>query len=218
MMHQDNNFKKTILTLCACFILSGCSKGTYHRSYIGAYFLTPSIELSIYIEENAIKCEFGFNPEKKVVYCSLFENTEEYDKICEINQDMNFKKYKYVWNYPRSIYPDISSILITSDLDLDSAHPAGTPLNDLFYTTFFSYHEFIDRGYDSQSYGGGKRHHLKVSEVRPDLLSIIDASGIYFDFNSKSAKNIINTTHNLTFSLTYVDGTTMSNSIEYTFQ
>ncbi len=217
-MHQDNNCKKIILTLCSCFILSGCGKGTYHRSYIGAYFLTPSIELSIYKEENAIKCEFGFNPKKKVVYCSLFENTEEYDKICEINQDMNFKKYKYVWNYPRSIYPDISSILITSNLDLDSAHPAGTPLNDLFYIMFFSYHEFIDRGYDSPSYGGGSRHYLKVSEVQPDLLSIIDASGIYFDFNSKSAKNIINTTHNLTFSLTYVDGTTMSNSIEYTFQ
>ncbi len=217
-MHQDNNFKKIIFTLCSCFILSGCGNGTYHRSYIGAYFLTPSVELSIYEKENAIKCEFGFNPEKKVVYCSLFENTEEYDKICEINQDMNFKKYRYVWNYPRSIYPDISSILITSDLDLDSAHPAGTPLNDLFYMMFFSYHEFIDQGYGSQSHSGGTRHYLKVSEVQPDLLSIIDASGIYFDFNSKSAKNIINTIHNLTFSLTYIDGTTMSNSIEYTFQ
>jgi hypothetical protein len=220
MMRQDNNFKKTILILCSCFILSGCGKGTYHRSYIGAYFLTPSIKLSITQKENAIKCEFGFNPEKKVVYCSLFENTEEYDKICEINQDMNFKEYKYVWDYPRSIYPDISSILITSDLDLDSAHPAGMPLNDLFYIIFCSYHEFIDRGYQGHShYSEGTRHYLKVSEVQPDLLSIINAKrGIFFYFDKKGEKELINTTHNLTFSLTYVDGTTMSNSIEYTFQ
>ncbi len=214
-MRQDNNFKKTILILCSCFILSGCDKGTYHRSYVGAYFISPCIELSLYKPENAIKCEFGFNPEKKVTFCSLFKNTEEYDKICEINQDMGFKEYKYLWAYPRSIYPDISSILITSNSDLDSAHPSGTPLNDLFYTMFFSYRDYIDRGYTGNN---RSRYYQKLNKLQSDWLSIIDSStGIYFYFDSKRAKEVINTTHNITVSLTFVDGTTMSDSIEYTF-
>ncbi len=214
------NYLPILLILCFCFILSSCGKGTYFRSFIGAYYLTPSIKLSIYKDDNAIKCEFGFNPEKKVVFCSLFENTEEYDKVCEINHDMNYKRYLYFApGYPYSIYPDISSIYITSDNDLDSAHPAGTLLNDVFDIIFCSYREFIDQNYSLSSHGKATRYHLKSDKIQPEWLSVIDAThGIYFDFDKKSTKEITTSTHNLTFSFTYTDGTVMSDSIEYTFQ
>ncbi len=217
-MRQDKNFIIKTLLILSISALSSCSKGTYHRSYVGAYYLSPSIKLSVYYD-NTIICKFSYNTEYDINYCSLFKNTEEYDKICEINQDINFKEYKYAWDYPISVYPDINSILITSDLDLDSAHPSGTSINNLFYTMFYSYHEFIDHGYKGHShYSQGTKHYLKVSEVQSDLLSIINAQGFFFYVDSKYAEEFINTTHNITVTLTYIDGTTVSDSIAYTFQ
>lgn len=119
------------------------------------YFYYYSDEIAIYF----YYAEFAFD--SGCVQCSsLGEAYAIYDSLANKHHDTTFFDlanacdccYSFDGNYGfdhRSTTADINSIVVTSNEDWDSSHPAETPLNDLIIFTGYTPVPFIRSGYNS---------------------------------------------------------------------
>lgn len=73
-----------------------------------------------------------------------------YDSLCSVNNDINYyKKISYIATpmYGYYFLEHITEINVTSNVDFDSSHPAGSKLNDLIRFISVSPFKFIQSGY-----------------------------------------------------------------------
>lgn len=73
------------------------------------------------------------------------------------------------------VYP-IDSITITSDMDYDKNHPAGTNLSDVVNISTYTYGESVLSGYASKKIGVGIINAVKVSELTQANLTLLGAN------------------------------------------
>lgn len=171
-----------------------------------------------------------------------------YDSLCTVNRDMNYyKKISYIGApmYGYYFWGNISEINISSNVDFDSTHPAGSKLNDLVRFISVSPDKFIQSGYKNyfdwdtncppsfkreagmmnfiETADENSRSHYPIdqilSELKPSdmiLTGFGDGRFIgYLLFESTPKKN---KTHLFTITVKTTDGRQFTKSINETFK
>lgn len=123
----------------------------YYTSFVWSYSRPDSLALKYY-EDKAFAIEF--DEHRWVTQNSQGKEKFSFDSICQIHNDFGYNKKhggpdeNYIPNHFLSI--DLKSITVTSDVDFDEAHPAGTPLNDITWFAAISPVKYIRSGYSKK--------------------------------------------------------------------
>ena len=203
--------------------LSSCETGgdVYCRSFVNGYIYAPNkIEVASYYGGEGIA--FDIYGSKRVDMFSTGEDLTLYDIICKENNDMTYNNNirQIIDGAPRNVsyYPNFASINIVSDMDFDAEHPAGTSLNDVMWIAFRSYYDYIASNYTSKvpySANEGEREYFKkLEELSSDELRLLchNTLGCAFRKYPDELKE-----HTITFTITDVNGNSISCSFVYDF-
>lgn len=209
--------KKGLFVMCVMLALvlamsGGCTKyHRYHcRSYIQEYVKIDGIETKIEFEKIVV----GVIWEYSVNMFSTGGAKLQYDNLCMQNNDMGYnREYEFFYDKTpeiRSIYPDIVDVEIMSNIDFDSAHPAGTSLKDCVDFSAKTYKEFIDNNYPSND---PCKTTTPLNELKEKDLQLL-APYFSLSFNRKPERN---KSHGLTITVTDKDGKSYTSYLEYRF-
>ncbi len=221
--------KRISFWVIAVFLLVGivsCTlfKDYYARSFILQYVILDQSTIVAYHNNNSDgTIILGMGAYSYMVSSdSEGKDKELYDEICERNGDMTYNRTisiiegNIMFAMQDSFYPDLSSIVLTSNRAFDAEHPAGTPLNE--YVTVDevdSVYEYVASGYDDNVWTWGLRKSYKMSELTADDLRMLMGGTIgVFSFDVQPEKPGL---HTLTFTCTTVDGDVYTASLDYNF-
>ena len=149
---------------------------------------------------------------------STGEDKTWFDKICHENGDFTYgRKVRLLYGMTdvRAYTPDIVSIDVYCEDDFDSAHPAGSSLNDCITFEYNSAKSFIESGYPNTDavYMMPIQEKL-LSELAPEDLKIMLDDFCYLDFKVKPEELI---THSMRIVMKMSDGKEYSDSFRYNF-
>ena len=146
---------------------------------------------------------------------STGEDKVWFDWICYENGDFTYgREVRLMYGMPgtRAYTPDIVSIDVYSMDDFNSAHPAGSSLNDCITFEFESAKDFIESGYtDAGSLAIQKK---LLSELTPEDLKILLWGFCYLDFKVKPEKLVI---HSMKIVMKMSDGKEYTDTFKYSF-
>lgn len=101
-----------------------------------------------------VKPHINLSLEKRTYFYTCWgggESYEGYKDLCQKHGDTFYRPHKIptAMGDPTNayLYCDFIEVLITSDSDYDSSHPAGQSLNDIIHFVAFSPNKFIRSGY-----------------------------------------------------------------------
>jgi hypothetical protein len=223
---------KWIMSVFSVLMLFSCSQklvgggeDVFTRSYVMEYYKPTGIKLSVRQYSNTKNyLIFYFSPSSYVGGYTDEAGTKErelYDALCEKNGDMTFNRKVFISDVsrpPAYMSTNMVSIDVVSNADFDEQHPAGTSLADIISLYGDTAKPYIDSGYTE--YKGLNYYPIRkiLSEITPDDLILFGDgrfTSVYLHFDSQPT---LSKEH--TFTLTVIDdeGTTMSDSIEKTFE
>lgn len=152
-------------------LLGTCSiRRFYYTSFVWAYYQPDSLVLTCY-EKTAFAIDFNISREEfyanHVSQESEGLKKEKFDSLCRRYDDFGYNRWigtsiGSMKNHFLSV--DFKSITVTSDVDFDAAHPAGTPLNDITQFAAISPVKYIRSGYKN------KCHWYKVIKKSSHLM------------------------------------------------
>ncbi len=216
-----------VMAVCLLVGISGCilSKDYYARSFILEYAVLERSKIIAYHSydcDGTIKLGIDGSVTSWVSCFSEGKDKELYDEICEKNGDITYNRNvslmdgKFPYDIRDSFYPDLSSIVLTSNKDFDAEHPAGTPLNEYVTADLEdSVYEYVASGYDDNVRYSGMSIPCKMSELTEDNLKMLLGGMIgVFSFDVQPEKPGFQT---LTFTCTTVDGDVYTASLDYNF-
>lgn len=200
----------SVLTFC------GCSWGEYYwtDSYIQEYK-----EINGFHFWQVVPGSFRFiGSGRSASIKSIGEDKAWFDKICHENGDFTYsRKVRLLYGMTdvRAYTPDIVSIDVYCEDDFDSAHPAGSSLNDCITFEYNSAKSFIESGYPNADavYMMPIQEKL-LSELAPEDLKIMLDDFCYLDFKVKPEELI---THSMRIVMKMSDGKEYSDSFRYNF-
>lgn len=155
MITLINRLLLTTISISSLLFLpiGGCTSEYETRSYISHYAIIDHIHVEDYIVNNSDSClffSFKLISYEQVSIASKGKDKKLYNKICAMNGDTSFcgivEKDGFFISGGGALYPNISAINLTSSVDFDAEHPAGTPLNDCFELEYSNYERFNDDG------------------------------------------------------------------------
>lgn len=175
---MTNRANKFLLLLAGLLLLGSCNKVThvYSDSYIMYYAIHEGISLRPDGAQLARQygVYVGFKGLAKFVsYDSKGEDKIIFDELCKKHNDLSYCREVAFFNGAggeRAIYPNYTSVTITSNSNYDEEHPAGTPLNDIMGCEYESSYLYIIGGYADESLLGTKIKPLL--EVTPEDLML----------------------------------------------
>lgn len=104
-------------------------------------------------------------------------NTEGYLELAKHNGDrLKFPlKIPFGGNYNdnTALAYDFESIHVTSDMDWDENHPAGTPLDDLVQMSIRTFAELLTQDYFVNGGDGSEIYTKPMDEMTPDLMRVV---------------------------------------------
>ncbi len=146
-----------IALFCVLGVVSCASWRWYYTSFVWAYYQPDSLTLTCY-EKTAFAIDFNISQEERhmshVSQESEGVKKEKFDSLCRRYDDFGYNRWRggpmpnAQVNHFLSI--DFKSITVTSDVDFDDAHPAGTPLNDITQFAAISPVKYIRSGYKNK--------------------------------------------------------------------
>ena len=149
---------------------------------------------------------------------STGEDKVWFDWICYENGDFTYGRnvsLAYGMPYICAYTPDIVSIDVYCEDDFDSAHPAGSSLNDCITFEFNSAKDFIESGYPNADAGYMMPTQKKLlSELAPEDLKILLDDFCYLDFKVKPEKLVI---HTMKVVMKMSDGKEYTDTFKYSF-
>lgn len=182
--------KKIIILLATIFIIScehkdGC-ESIFLKYYIGCY-VEGDIEFKIstnILDNKVYLVKYNNNkPSTYQTYYSpeYYKDLPSYEKFLYIanrNGDNYFNHFDIDVYYQTRMASalDFESIHITSDVDWDEAHPAGTNLDDLIILKATTYAEFIRSGYKTGN-PDGRTFKIPMNTVTTADLAMLDGHG-----------------------------------------
>lgn len=200
---------KLLLLLTGLLLLGSCNKVThvYSDSYIMDYSIHNNIEL-MYGER--VKGEYWLylSPlePKHLSYDSKGKDKIIYDDLCKKHNDLSFCREVTFYNGvggAGALYPNYTSVLITSNSNYDEEHPAGTPLSDIIICEYCSSYLYVLGGYADESLLDVKTKPLL--EVTADDLALLGLLNFFFTKNPDTFGR-----HDITVSVTTDDGRTFT--------
>ena len=200
----------SVLTFC------GCSWGEYYwtDSYVEAYDEINGLRIHQFTSGSITFIGTGRSASIK----STGEDKVWFDRICHENGDFTYgRKVRLLYGMTdvRAYTPDIVSIDVYCEDDFDSAHPAGSSLNDCITFEYNSAKSFIESGYPNADavYMMPIQEKL-LSELAPEDLKIMLNDFCYLDFKVKPEELI---THSMRIVMKMSDGKEYSDSFKYNF-
>ena len=205
------------IRVCSAILLGalscGCSRheDIWTDSYIEAYH-----EINGFYFRQSGTSRFNFiGSGRSASIKSTGEDKVWFDWICYENGDFTYgREVRLMYGMPgtRAYTPDIVSIDVYSMDDFDSAHPAGSSLNDCITFEFESAKDFIESGYaDAGSLAIQKK---LLSELTSEDLKILLWGFCYLDFKVKPEKLVI---HTMKIVMKMSDGKEYTDTFKYSF-
>ena len=185
------------------------------KHYASAYVIANTFDPLLPSQEglsdtcNFIMLSFSGN---RVTVGSDGEKKDLFDKIALENGDTGWKDYldptmEHLWE--TYLYPDGLTIEVTSNVDFDTQHPAGTSLNDCVYLQYSSAYDFVHSGYNPEKTMATKQSllsDLALDDLRmlrvypyprlifaklPEIKGVHEITiRIYFDNNIRRTKTV----------------------------
>lgn len=148
-----------ISVLCLLFLLNSCDvyKSEICPAYVIRYVGVDSLTLRAdqYVPENCIWLTGHVWPIRDYRLHSNGKDKEKYDQLCNKHNDVKYNTRRQFLNgtfdessAPYSEY-DFEEITVTSDMDFDDAHPAGSNLADIVRFMSKSPYKYIQSNYSS---------------------------------------------------------------------
>lgn len=213
MTHRLKNSTRVCATILSVFMLCCCSshEDIWTDSYIEAYH-----EINGFHFRQSGTSRFNFiGSGRSASIKSTGEDKVWFDWICYENGDFTYgREVRLMYGMPgtRAYTPDIVSIDVYSMDDFNSAHPAGSSLNDCITFEFESAKDFIESGYtDAGSLAIQKK---LLSELTPEDLKILLWGFCYLDFKVKPEKLVI---HSMKIVMKMSDGKEYTDTFKYSF-
>jgi len=215
MITRANKF---LLLLAILMPVGACDKvaEVYTDSFVMNYSIHDGIELMPLSPPTT--AQYGVKlklkePIKRVGHNSTGADKLLYDQLREKHMDMSYSRKVLLYDGAGgagAIYPDYTSIKVTSDTDYDTTHPAGTALNDIINCQYQSSYLFVIGAYADESLLKAKTKTL--SEVTADDLTMHANLNLFFkkDPAAPGPKNI-------SVSVTTDDGRTFTATCVLTF-
>lgn len=216
---MTSNANKFLLLLAGLLLIGACNKATevYTDSFVMNYSIHDGIELAYELEpgtaQHGLKLRLK-EPVKHVGYNSEGADKQLYDNLREKHNDISFSRRVLLYNGvggAGAMYPDYTSITVTSDSNFDNAHPAGTSLNDLIDCKYQSSYLYVVGGYADESLLEIKTKAL--ADVVPNDLTMLARLNLYFTKNPAKLDN----PHDISVSVTTDDGRTFTASYTMNF-
>lgn len=144
---------KLLFILVAMTALAGCDRTYYYKvdSYIQVYYEIDRLRVDDMVYGHDFRiCAGG---DDYVSFKSTGEQKKEYERQCEKNGDTGYNREIDLIADQYDVacgYPDMTSIVVTSDKDFDAEHPAGASLNDCVTVTYESAYGYIRSGYNKE--------------------------------------------------------------------
>jgi hypothetical protein len=173
----------------------------YYAIHDGIEIWTNKNKLGQHLLEVRLK-----KPFKSVSYDSKGEDKIIYDDLCKKHNDLSYCREVTFYNGvggAGALYPNYTSVLITSNSNYDEEHPAGTPLNDIIICEYCSSYLYVLGGYADESLLDVKTKPLL--EVTDDDLALLGLLNFFFTQNPDTSGR-----HDITVSVTTDDGRTFT--------
>ena len=202
--------------ILSVFMLYGCSQheDIWTDSYIEEYYEIDGLRIHQLTLGSVYFIDYGRSASIK----STGEDKVWFDWICYENGDFTYGRnvsLAYGMPYICAYTPDIVSIDVYCEDDFDSAHPAGSSLNDCITFEFNSAKDFIESGYPNADAGYMMPTQKKLlSELAPEDLKILLDDFCYLDFKVKPEKLVI---HTMKVVMKMSDGKEYTDTFKYSF-
>ena len=200
----------SVLTFCSC----SWGEDYWTDSYVEAYDEINGLRIHQFTSGSITFIGTGRSASIK----STGEDKVWFDRICYENGDFTYgREVRLMYGMPgiNAYTPDIVSIDVYCEDDFDSAHPAGSSLNDCITFEYNSAKSFIESGYPNADavYMMPIQEKL-LSELAPEDLKIMLDDFCYLDFKVKPEELI---THSMRIVMKMSDGKEYSDSFRYNF-
>ena len=142
-------FYLPIFTICVFLLIACGTFKLYYKSFVWAYHQPDSLALT-YCEKSTFAIEYNVGEEEYNQQSNGFPK-DLFDSLCIKHDDTDYnKKRTLVVTHNHFLSIDLKSITVTSDVDFDETHPAGTPLNDITWFAAISPSKYIRSGYSKK--------------------------------------------------------------------
>lgn len=240
--------KFSLVVIIALTVFASCDRTTTEtvRSYILSFQDYDSLYLA-----NTVSSNIGISWLSSSSYYdwkSKGNLKTVYDSLCKINNDLSYDKnisYIVAPIYGYYFLESITEIDISSNIDFDSSHPAGSKLNDLVRFISVSPYKFIQSGYKNtfdwnnncpasfkkelgmmnfiQTKDDNSKSHYPIdqllSDLKPSDMTLLGfGDGHFIGYLLFESSPEINKTHNFTITVKTSEGKVFIKSISKTFK